>query len=126
MAIENLLIVGIGGVIGANLRYLVSVWANERFGAVFPWATLMINFTGSCLLAAFLGFAAGHIGLDPNIRLLFATGFCGAYTTYSTYITESIMLLRSGDWIGAAANILGMNLLCLIGALLGFWIGSQL
>ena len=123
---ENILVVGIGGFIGANLRYLVSMWAAQRFGSAFPWGTLIINFTGSCLLAVFLAFVANRANLDPRYRLLIATGFFGAYTTFSTYATDSISLLRAGDWIGGLGDILGSNLICLAGALLGFLVGSRL
>jgi CrcB protein len=123
---ETFLLIGIGGFIGANLRYLISAAAAERFGTAFPWGTLVINFSGSCLLALFLALAANRINLDPRFRLLIATGFFGAYTTFSTYAFESITLLRAGDWIGTAGNILGTNLICLGGALLGLLVGSRL
>ena len=123
---ETFLLIGLGGFMGANLRYLVSVAAAERFGTAFPWGTLIINFSGSCLLALFLAIAANRANLDPRFRLLVATGFFGAYTTFSTYALESITLLRAGDWLGAAGNVLGTNLVCLVGAFLGLLIGSRL
>src|SRR5436190_9069280 len=116
--IETFVIIGLGGVIGANLRYWVSTWAVQHLGAAFPWGTLIINFTGSALLGFFLGWASNQTTLDPRVKLLIATGFFGAYTTFSTYANESILLLRSSAWILAAANILGTNLLCLVGALI--------
>ena len=95
--LETFLIIGLGGIIGANLRYLVSVWAVGRFGSAFPWGTLIINLTGSALLAVFLGWAANRAALDPRVRLLIATGFFGAYTTFSTYANDSIALLKTDD-----------------------------
>jgi CrcB protein len=124
--IETFLIIGLGGIIGANLRYWVSGWAAEHLGQAFPWGTLIINFTGSALLGLFLGWASTHSALDPRVKLLIATGFFGAYTTFSTYATDSIMLMRSDAWIGAVGNILGTNVLCLVGALLGTLIGLRL
>ncbi len=124
--IETFLIIGLGGVIGANVRYWVSGWAADHLGQIFPWGTLIINFTGSALLGVFNGWATNHTPLDPRIRLLIAIGFFGAYTTYSTYANESVALLRGSDWIGAVGNILGTNLLCIGGALLGTVFGARL
>lgn len=124
--VMDILVVGLGGFIGAILRYLVSVWAVGRLGTAFPWGTLIINFTGSCLLAVFLALSANRANLDPRIRLLIATGFFGAYTTFSTYANESTALLRAGDLLGAAGNIVGTNLVCIVGAVIGFVVGSRL
>ena len=123
---ETMLLIGLGGFIGANLRYAVSMWAAERFGRAFPWGTLIINATGSCLLAVFLGWAASHIQLDPRVRLFLAVGFFGAYTTFSTYATESVALAQAGDWVGSLGNVLATNLICIVGTVLGLAIGSRL
>ncbi len=123
---ETILMIGIGAVIGANLRYFVSLWAAQQFGTTFPWGTLIINFTGSALLAVFLAFLANHTGVDPRYRLLIATGFCGGYTTFSTYANDSVALFRAGDWIGAVGNVLGSNLICIAGVVVGLLIGSRL
>ncbi|HLY28509.1 MAG TPA: fluoride efflux transporter CrcB [Aggregatilineales bacterium] len=123
---ETLLLIGIGGFIGANVRYWVSLWAANQFGKTFPWGTLMINLTGSALLGVFTAWAANRTTLDPRVRLFVAIGFFGAYTTFSTYANESAALLNSGAWIGALGDILASNLLCIAGALIGLAIGSRL
>lgn len=123
---QTFLIIGMGGLIGANLRYFVSTWAVGRFGPTFPWGTLIINFSGSCLLAVFTAWSVRHGPLDPRMRLFIAVGFFGAYTTFSTYANESIALLQAGNWIGAAGNILGTNLVCLLGVIVGLGVGSRL
>ncbi|MBI5960467.1 MAG: fluoride efflux transporter CrcB [Chloroflexi bacterium] len=124
--VETFLLIGLGGVIGANMRYWVSGWAADRFGQTFPWGTLLINISGSCLLAVFIGWSANHITLDPRVRLFLAVGFFGAYTTFSTYANESVALGRAGDWIGMVSNILFTNLVCVVGALIGLTIGREL
>ena len=123
---DTVILIGFGGFIGANLRYLVSTWAVEQWGRTFPWGTLIINVSGSCLLAVFIAWTASRTTLDPRIRLFLAVGFFGAYTTFSTYATESIALLQTGDWIGAVGNILGTNLLCILGVVIGLAVGSRL
>ncbi len=122
---ETLLLIGIGGFIGANARYLISTWVAQHFGAGFPWGTMLINFTGSLLLAVFIAWLTTHTTIDPRVRLLIAVGFFGGYTTYSTFAVESITLLQTGNWIGAFGNIFGTNLVCLLGALVGFALGSR-
>lgn len=122
---ETFLLIGIGGFIGANVRYWVSIWAAARFGASFPWGTLIINITGATLLGVFNGWAGNHLSIDPRIRLLVAVGFFGAYTTFSTYANETVTLLRAADWIGVLLNLLVSNVLCILGALAGVLIGSR-
>lgn len=124
--VEIILLIGLGGFIGANARYFLSGWVAELLGKSFPWGTLIVNFTGSCLLAVFIAWAANHTTLDPRVRLLVAVGFFGAYTTFSTYATESVALLQSGNWIGVLGNILGTNLICILGAIVGLAIGNRL
>jgi CrcB protein len=124
--LETILIIGLGGFFGANLRYLVSMWAAERFGTTFPWGTFIINFSGSFLLAVFIAWAGRHLSFDPRLRLFLAVGFFGAYTTFSTYANESIALLQAGDWIGGLGNVVGSNLVCLVGALTGLAVGGRL
>jgi CrcB protein len=93
------LLVGGGGIVGALLRYSLSKWIGERFLVSFPLATLVINVTGSFLLGWFtrtLGVWFPH--LQPSAMLLLGTGFCGAYTTFSTFTYECTMLLREGRY----------------------------
>lgn len=123
---EAIVIIGIAGFIGANVRYLVSTWAAQSLGSAFPWGTLIINVTGSCLLAVFTAWAGNRTQLDPRVRLFIAVGFFGAYTTFSTYANDSIALLRTGEWLGVLSNVLITNVLCLAGVLIGFFIGSRL
>lgn len=124
--LEIFLIIGLGGFIGANARYLVSTRIAAQLGTSFPWGTFFINFTGSFLLAVFIAWWTHHSPVDSRLRLFLAIGVFGAYTTFSTYATESIALLQSGNWIGMAGNILGTNLICLSGAIVGLAIGSRL
>jgi CrcB protein len=123
--VETLLLIGAGGFLGANVRFLVSGWVAQQLGARLPYGTLLVNFTGSLLLAVFIGWAANHIALDSRLRLLVATGFFGGYTTFSSYALESISLLQAGDWMGGLSYVLGTNLICLLGAMIGLAIGSR-
>lgn len=124
--VENFLLIGLGGFFGANMRYWVSGWVAERMGQVFPWGTFLVNVSGAFLLAIFYGWSATHVTLDARVRLFLAIGFFGSYTTFSTYSNETVALIQTGDWIGAVTNILGTNLLCLVGALIGLAVGRHL
>jgi len=124
--VETILLIGIGGFIGANVRYFVALWAAQRFGTTFPWGTLLINMTGASLLGVFNGWAGNHLSLDPRVRLFVAIGFFGAYTTFSTYANETVTLMRAADWVSVLLNLLGSNVMCIMGALAGILIGNQL
>ena len=80
--------VAIGGALGSVLRYLVSSWFVQRLGTGFPWGTFTINVTGSFAIGIVLQLALSRMGLNPYVRLFFATGILGGYTTFSTYAYE--------------------------------------
>ena len=79
----------------------------------FPYGTLLINVTGSLLLGFFLILATERLFIADHWRLLVAVGFCGSYTTFSSYAFESFALMEQGQWLQAAMNVVGSNLLCL-------------
>ncbi|MBX5436655.1 MAG: fluoride efflux transporter CrcB [Alicyclobacillaceae bacterium] len=98
--------VGVGGVVGALMRYQLSRWISERLVVSFPLATLFINVTGSFLLGWFtvcVGRWFPHFGLQA--ALLLGTGVCGAYTTFSTFSYEAVILLREGRRAAAFAYV---------------------
>lgn len=123
---ETIMLIGIGGFIGANARYWLSLWTAETLGTRFPWGTLIINVSGSFILAVFVAYAFNHVALDPRIRLFLAVGFCGAYTTFSTYAVDSVALIQAGDWMAGLGNILVTNLTCIASVVVGLALGSRL
>lgn len=119
------LLIAVGAALGANARYLVGTWAGARFGADFPYGTLLVNVAGSLALGFLSALVTGRLRLSPDARLLLAVGFLGSYTTFSSYTVESMTLLRQGAvWLGLM-NILGNNVLGLICALLGAYLGQM-
>lgn len=100
------LLVSAGAVAGANLRYGIGLLFARTAPTAFPWATFLINVTGSFVLGAFLGWAALRLP-DAGWRLLVAVGFCGAYTTFSTFSLEVYDLLRQRAVLVAAAYVAG-------------------
>lgn len=112
------LVVGLGGFLGANARYVVANWMGQRYGLNFPYGTLLINVSGSFVIGVFLGLITERYGLHPYWRLWFSVGFLGAYTTFSTFSYESLALILQGAWGLGVLNIVGSVVLGL-GATLG-------
>ena len=123
---SNYVLIAIGGAAGALARYGVAAFIQSRFPSSFPWGTFVVNVSGCFAMGLVVSLVLDRIGSSVGLRVLLAVGFIGAYTTFSTYAVESITLFRSGDWLGAAANIIGTNLICLLGAVVGLLVGAHL
>jgi len=95
--IKNLLLVGLGGGIGSIARYLCQKWFSENYPHPFPWGTFLVNLCGCFLIGVFYEATEKTSVLSPQARLLLITGFCGGFTTFSTFAFENMNLLRSGD-----------------------------
>ncbi len=121
-----LLWVGLGGFLGSIARYLLSGWAAARWGVIFPWGTFIINISGSFILGFFLAFAQERPWVHPQARLLFAIGFVGAYTTFSTYTYESIRLMMNGQFALAAAFFVGSVVFGLVAVFAGVALGNSI
>lgn len=111
--------ISVGAILGANLRFLLGKIVTRYTDAAFPYGTLLINLTGSLLLGFFLVWTTERVLADPMWRLLVAIGFCGSYTTFSSYAFETMSYFEQGHWTMFAANILANNLLSLGAVLVG-------
>jgi fluoride exporter len=110
----TLLLVALGAVVGAPLRYLTDRFIQARHDTVFPWGTLTVNVVGSLIMGFLVGAAAAG-RLDPRILTVLGPGFCGALTTYSTFGYETLRLAEDGSRFLATANI-AINLFAGLGA----------
>lgn len=109
--------VALGGALGAMGRYGVALALPTRPDGGFPWATLTVNLIGSTLLGAFAGLAVGGRLGPPAVQAALGAGFCGAFTTFSTFAVDAVTLLRGGHF-GVAATYLAVNVIgCLVLAL---------
>ncbi len=128
MNLRTFLLIGVGAVLGANLRYLVGSVIAARLGAVFPWGTLLVNVSGSFVIGLILPILAARLDGGPAARALLVTGFLGAYTTFSTFSAETVALGQRGFPLPALAYALGSVLLgvaaTLLGSALGAWFGA--
>lgn len=124
---SRLLLVALGGAVGAVSRYLLSGWvARLTHESPFPWGTFAVNVVGSLLLGLLMG--AGSEGrwlVSPTVRVLVGIGFLGALTTFSTFSYETIEALRVGDLRIALLNVAGNLAATLVACSLGFEAGTR-
>lgn len=113
------LYISVGAILGANLRFLVGLWASQQLGAGFPFGTLLVNVAGCFLIGLFYGLGETRITITPELRLFVAIGFLGAFTTFSSFGNETVNLVRSGDLALALLNVAGNNVLGLLAVLGG-------
>jgi CrcB protein len=115
-------VVAVGAMLGANLRYVIGNWAADQLGSDFPYGTFFINVSGAFAIGLVLAFVGEHVGIDPLWRLFFATGFLGGYTTFSTYAWEALTLVQGGNWLSACIYVFGSNAV----GFAGVWLGATL
>ncbi|WP_169949140.1 fluoride efflux transporter CrcB [Microbispora sp. H11081] len=115
----TLLLVFLGGAVGAPARYLADRLVQRLHDSVFPWGTLSVNLAGSLVLGLLLG-ARDDLGLPAEVVALLGTGFCGGLTTFSTFGFETVRLLEEGSVLGACLNALGSLVLGVLAAAAGF------
>ena len=122
MPFQLYLVVAAGGALGTISRYFVSGMVANAFGETFPWGTLIINVTGSFIIGFFWTLTApdGRLFVSGSTRQFVMTGFCGGFTTFSSFSLQTLNLMNDGEWLPAAGNVLGSVTLCM----LGVWLGS--
>ncbi|HBE20791.1 MAG TPA: fluoride efflux transporter CrcB [Cyanobacteria bacterium UBA11149] len=112
--------ISLGAIAGALSRYYLTLWFAKTFGIDFPFGTLFINLTGCLGMGFFVTFALERVvAISPEIKFMVTTGFLGAYTTFSAYGLESVMLLRDGRFTAAGFYWAGSAILGLISVELG-------
>lgn len=111
--------VAAGSALGGVTRFLLGGYLQRTVGASFPVGTLVINVTGSFLLGFLLRYALGTASVTPEVRALLTTGFCGGYTTFSTFSYEAVALAEDGAWSRVAAYVAASVLLSIAAAFLG-------
>ncbi len=121
MGMTGVLWVALGGALGSSARYLASRWLGEAATGSYPWGTFTVNVVG-CLLIGLLTVALQRSGLGDGWKLLLVTGFCGGFTTFSTFASENLALMRASDWLVCAAYVT----LSLWLGIAAVWLGTKL
>ena len=116
---QTILWISIGAVLGANLRYFVAQYVAKLVPTSFPLGTLIINLSASLVLGFFLVWTSERVLVDPRWRLFVAVGFCGAYSTYSSYAFETLALFEAGQFSFAALNVVITIVTCFVAVVLG-------
>ncbi len=122
---KYILLVGVGGMVGSIVRYLITLWLLRLLPGAFPMGTFAVNIVGSFLIGLGYGLALRHGGFTPGWQLLTLTGFCGGFTTFSTFSFDNLRLLQAGQYVTFSAYALaslGLGLL----AVLGGWLAARL
>lgn len=121
----DVLLVGLGGALGAPTRFLLDTWVQRRTRSSLPVGTIVVNLSGALLLGVLAGLLAAN-RVTPAVGLLVGTGFCGAFTTFSTMTFESVRLVEEAAW-RSACTYLGITLVGgLVAAGLGRWLAAAM
>ncbi|MEO7103343.1 MAG: fluoride efflux transporter CrcB [Gemmatimonadaceae bacterium] len=114
------LYVAVGSAVGGVGRYVVGGAIQQRFGLAFPAGTLLINITGSFLIGFILRLALGGTQMSPETRILLTTGFCGGFTTFSTFSYETATLIEGGQYRRAATYVVLSVVVSVVATFAGF------
>ena len=123
---QNLLWIAAAGGMGALARYGLGGLVQRLWGFSFPWGTFAVNIAGCFLFGLVWALAESRFAISGQVRLIVLTGFMGSFTTFSTFVFESGMLLRDGQYLYALANMIGQNLVGLVALFLGLALARAL
>lgn len=126
--LQKILLIGLGSALGGNARYWLGTWVQQRWANAFPLGTFIVNISGTFILGFFTSFIIEKLQLQytPTLRLFFAVGFLGAYTTFSTLEYETLALTETGSFLLAAANAFGSLFVGFIAVWLGMILGRAI
>lgn len=120
----NCIAIAIGAVPGALSRYYITEWCKKIFGTKFPYGTFFINITGCLVMGFLITLVSGMKNFPVEVQLMLATGFLGAYTTFSTYEFDTLILWRRGKWIATIFYWAGSAIIGVISILIGVFLGQ--
>lgn len=123
---QKLILIACAGSLGSLARYGLAGLVQRNAGDVFPWGTLVVNLSG-CFIAGFLWtLTENRITLGGDMRAVVFIGFFGAFTTFSTFMLETSALLRDGEWLPAAGNVMLHVIIGVLAVVIGMTIGRQI
>jgi CrcB protein len=113
--------VGVGGGIGALIRYYVASWIQPAWWPGFPFGIFVVNITGGLVMGLLTALMALKLNVSPEMRAFLTTGILGGYTTFSTFSLDSALLIERGAWGQAALYVIGSAVLSILAIFVGFW-----
>ena len=118
----NLILIGVGGAIGSVVRYLGSLYVTKQFPSMlFPYGTFAVNVVGCIIIGTAYALSEKFQWFSPSLRLFLVTGFCGGFTTFSTFAYENMQLLQRGNYTGFALYTTLSFVVCLAAVFAGFY-----
>jgi len=117
MQLSIFLAIGVGGFIGAILRFIITAWMQKIFSFAFPIGTLTVNVVGSFLIG-FMAFYFENM-ISSQQKAFIITGILGAFTTFSTFSLETVTMLQEGLWSRAVTNVTLNIILCILATIAG-------
>jgi CrcB protein len=124
--VRVILLLAFFGALGTMARYGLEGWIHHWTGAAFPAGTLAVNLAGCLLLGAGGRYAFNHIAFPPELRTSITIGFCGAFTTFSTFSWETVRMLQEGEWMKAGLYVVVSVAGGLVAAATGMRLGNAL
>ncbi|RAJ98082.1 CrcB protein [Larkinella arboricola] len=112
-----------GGGLGSVARYSVSRYIQPLLKTTYPASTLIVNVVASLVLGFLVGWLSARANGREMYRLLIGVGFCGGFSTFSTFSTDTLLLMQTGRWLAAASNVALNVVLCLLASLAGLYLG---
>ena len=122
--LKTLLLIGFGGGIGSILRYLTGFTIHKFYGSTLPLATFIVNFIGCFIFGLLFTFFSKNAANTEHLRFLLLTGFCGGYTTFSTFSAENFHLFENGNYTILLVNIVASVILGVFAVFLGIQFGK--
>ncbi|MDR3271987.1 MAG: fluoride efflux transporter CrcB [Flavobacteriaceae bacterium] len=119
---KQILLIGLGGALGSIARHLASSFTAKQFSGLFPLPIFLVNITGCVLIGLFLGLFEQKQIISSEMKIFLVTGFCGGYTTFSTFSSENLQLLQNGNFLTLFAYIF----LSVAAGILGVWLGFRM
>ena len=113
--------VGVGGGLGALARYYIASWVQPA-GVLFNWGIFAVNISGGLMMGMIVEAGALKLNLSPELRTFLTVGILGGYTTFSTFSLDSVLLLQKGEYLQAAAYVIGSVVLSILALCAGLWV----
>jgi fluoride exporter len=123
---RDLVLVFFGGGLGSLLRFIIGKWVSPLLNNPFPYGTLVTNVMACLILGFIIGLADHKQIISPTARLFWTVGFCGGFSTFSTFSSETITLLQSGFHLSTMFYIVGSLLFCISATYAGLHLGEHI